>query len=366
MARIIGNRIVPEEVITEQDTWRTNMNPQGAWGNYGINTLGNAPFKGLEQFPLAHAGVAGPEYLDEDVLNMNQDLNNPDKAIGPIMNFKDAPIELNEIAKGLYKNNPRYGLIDQFKNQGGDETTGFKFPSIIGGIGNYIKDQFEYRPATEEAWDPNTGKYISIEDQNKQNALGGYYSDAARYARKQRNRVVKMLARQEAGKSFSEKNLKRLQELGYGPQEEIITTDQKWSPDAGTGSTYTGPQTYDYSPSQAARTEHYTERPGTQGGYIDPGRDSYGPWKAEGGRIGYANGEFVDEDINIQGPGYDVNENIEMASAQDPMDALNDMAMQIFGKPLHELTPEEKQILFEMANDQAAGPGQGEGIASLV
>ncbi len=29
------------------------------------------------------------------------------------------------------------------------------------------------------------------------------------------------------------------------------------------------------------------------------------------------------------------------ASAVDPMDALNDMSMNIFGKPLHELTPEE-------------------------
>jgi hypothetical protein len=87
---------------------------------------------------------------------------------------------------------------------------------------------------------------------------------------------------------------------------------------------------------------------------------------AEGGRIGYRNGELVDEDINVQGPGFDVNENIEMASAQDPMDALNDMAMQIFGKPLHELTPDEKRILFEMAQDQAAAPGAEQGIASLV
>ena len=36
---------------------------------------------------------------------------------------------------------------------------------------------------------------------------------------------------------------------------------------------------------------------------------------AQGGRIGYANGEFVDEDINIQGPGFDVNENL-MAAAE--------------------------------------------------
>ena len=34
---------------------------------------------------------------------------------------------------------------------------------------------------------------------------------------------------------------------------------------------------------------------------------------AQGGRIGYRNGEFV-EDVNIEGPGFD--ENIEMASAE--------------------------------------------------
>ena len=85
-------------------------------------------------------------------------------------------------------------------------------------------------------------------------------------------------------------------------------------------------------------------------------------WRAEGGRIGYRNGEFV-EDVNIEGPGFE--ENIEMASAPDVMDSLNDMSMEVFGKGLHELTPEEYQILMDMANEQAAG-GQGEGLASLV
>jgi len=51
-------------------------------------------------------------------------MDNPDAAIGPMINFKDAPVEWNEKLKGLQMNNPRYGLIDQFRNQGGDETTG--------------------------------------------------------------------------------------------------------------------------------------------------------------------------------------------------------------------------------------------------
>jgi len=147
--------------------------------------------------------------------------------------------------------------------------------------------------------------------------------------------------------------------------DEVIDRTTTWAPDAGTGTTYTGPQTYDYSPSQAARTEHYTERPGTQGGYIDPGRDSYGPWKAEGGRVGYREGLLVDEDVNIAGPGFDVNENIEMASNPNPLAELNAFSLEIFKKPFDQLNDEERQILFEMMNDQA-GQGQGEGIASLV
>ena len=143
--------------------------------------------------------------------------------------------------------------------------------------------------------------------------------------------------------------------------DDLVSVTDVVPHDTRTVGGYEGPPTVSFNPQQFARAGRRADRPG---GFTDPGAGSYGPWKAEGGRIGYRNGEFVDEDVNIQGPGYDVNENIEMASAQDPMDALNDMAMQIFGKQLHELTPEEKQILFDMANDQAAG--QGEGIASLV
>ena len=57
--------------------------------------------------------------------------------------------------------------------------------------------------------------------------------------------------------------------------------------------------------------------------------------------------------------------NEQTAGFIDPMDALNDMSMNIFGKPLNLLNEEEYQMLIEMANDQAS-MGQDEGIASLV
>ena len=93
------------------------------------------------------------------------------------------------------------------------------------------------------------------------------------------------------------------------------------------------------------------------------GNVGYSRGRAEGGRIGYREGELVEEDINVQGPGFDINE--QTAGFIDPMDALNDMSMNIFGKPLNLLNEEEYQMLIDMANDQAS-MGQDEVIASLV
>lgn len=57
------------------------------------------------------------------------------------------------------------------------------------------------------------GNIISGEELDKQNALGGYYSDAARASRSRDNRIANMQARREAGRRFSAKNLAALEEL---------------------------------------------------------------------------------------------------------------------------------------------------------
>jgi len=85
-------------------------------------------------------------------------------------------------------------------------------------------------------------------------------------------------------------------------------------------------------------------------------------WRAEGGRIGYRDGEFVDENINIQGPGFDVNENVEMAEA-DPFE------MRIQELMSKGLSYEDAYDIAEMEfqDEFAEGPEQDqEGIASLV
>ena len=256
------------------------------------------------------------------------------------INYEDAPVPFSGFFTGNRRLHPNNPLL--------------KLKTPLTGIMNAVRDQFEYRPATEQAWDPNTGEFISAEEQDRQNALGGYYSDAARHQRKQRARVINMMKRRDANKGYSEKNLQKLIDLGYGPQETITTTTtvgDNINQGGGGGSEAAFTQT---SPGGISQQTSRDARGGMSG------------WRlAEGGRAGYRDGEFVDEDVNIAGPGFDVNENVMMASAPDPMDALNDFALEIFGKPLDMLNDEERGILYDLANEQAA-IGEEQGIASLV
>jgi len=271
------------------------------------------------------------------------------------ISYKDSPIPFSGFFTGDRRLHPDNPLL--------------KLKSPITGIMGAIKDQFEYRPSTETAWDPNTGEMVTAEEQDKMNALGGYYSDAARNQRRQRARVVNMLARQAAGKSFSERNLRRLQELGYGPEEVISQVTDVVQP--GRGTTYTGPETRSFDPGIAARTQHPSERAGTRGGYTDPGRGSYGPWMAEGGRAGYANGELV-EDENIEGPGFDENI-LEIMKGQgvpfgEQVQGEQDILSMLVAKYIEAGFPPDQaqEIAMQELQQMVAQSGQGEGIASLV
>ena len=99
-----------------------------------------------------------------------------------------------------------------------------------------------------------------------------------------------------------------------------------------------------------------------------PGFGSGAYW-AKGGRVGYAGGELVDEDINIQGPGFDVNENIEMAGGEDPMlvEQYQNYVFEMEEQGIQPMSFEDFKIqaLSGMAEGQEDSFSE-EGIASLV
>ena len=160
----------------------------------------------------------------------------------PGFNFIDAPIEtsffkrMTDPAFKPYRNNPRTGIIDNFLMQKGNpgntiidraksgigkgfdlgKTIGTGIISAITGIpflGNVltgITSQFENRPLSAGVID-EFGNVYDPETLNKLNALGGYYTDPARSARRRSKRIARMLERQKLGKKISLQNLAKLQ-----------------------------------------------------------------------------------------------------------------------------------------------------------
>jgi hypothetical protein len=231
---------------------------------------------------------------------------------------------------------------------------------FVGPAIDFIGDQFEYRPAG--IYTDEEGNVYNPEALDKMNARGGWYTEPARASRRRDARIANMLERQRLGKRISDNNLARLQE--QQKQQEAARVAATKSLAAANRATYgTDKATGGYQSSFGGDTG-FMSGSGTAA--------DMGSFK-QGGRVGlYAGGdpEEVQEDLNIyqfmqdQGVPYG-----DQASAVDPMDALNDMSMDIFGKPLHELTGEEYQMLIDLANDQASGPQEEiveEGIASLV
>ena len=132
----------------------------------------------------------------------------------------------------------------------------------------------------------------------------------------------------------------------YAGENELIDFNQ--------GNNTTGSNvTRDSNPPNAVNNDVFT----------DSGVPWWGQGAKDGGRIGYQGGELVDEDINIQGPGFDVNENMEMAE-KTPFEMRIDELMD---------TGMSWQEAYDIASDEfnqlAEGPEDSfseEGIASLV
>ena len=140
----------------------------------------------------------------------------------PAINFIDAPVDFM-----LRENNPAvFDPLVNAKNlvmQGVDKTTGLgsKVASgvlsavtgipFLGSALEGIAGGFENRPLGAGVID-EFGNVYDEDELNKQNALGGYYTEAARSARRRTSRINRMLERQRLGKKISLANLAKLQE----------------------------------------------------------------------------------------------------------------------------------------------------------
>tara|TARA_Y100000593_G_scaffold87725_1_gene168697 strand:- start:3 stop:731 length:729 start_codon:yes stop_codon:yes gene_type:complete len=146
----------------------------------------------------------------------------------PAINFRDAPVPFM-----LRENNPRVfdpavnlkNFAQNFpSNVRSGITRGFDLGKTVGSgilsaitgvpfLGNVltgITSQFQNRSLSSPVID-EFGNIYDPEELNKLNALGGYYTDPARSARRRTARIAKMLERQKLGKKISLRNLQELQ-----------------------------------------------------------------------------------------------------------------------------------------------------------
>ena len=117
--------------------------------------------------------------------------------------------------------------LEEFTPQGPfSRALGFvkdKAAPIFGGIASVATgipfigpalEGFESRFANRQLGAPVIDEFGNVYDEeelNRQNALGGFYSDAARSARRRKSRIENMIQRQKLGKTISIKNLRELQ-----------------------------------------------------------------------------------------------------------------------------------------------------------
>ena len=146
----------------------------------------------------------------------------------PEINFKDAPVNfmmrennpavfdpmvnVKNFAQG-FPSNIKSGItkgLDFGKTVGSGILSAITGIPFAGQILSGITSQFENRPLGAGVID-EFGNVYDPEALNKMNALGGYYTDAARSSRRRTARIAKMLERQKLGKKISLKNLAKLQ-----------------------------------------------------------------------------------------------------------------------------------------------------------
>jgi len=146
----------------------------------------------------------------------------------PAINFRDAPVSFM-----MRQNNPAVfdpmvnvkNFAQSFpSNVRSGITKGLDFGKTIGSgiislatgipfagdILRGITSQFENRPLGAPVID-EFGNVYDPETLNKLNALGGYYTDPARSARRRSKRIAKMLEKQKLGKKISLETLAKLQ-----------------------------------------------------------------------------------------------------------------------------------------------------------
>ena len=327
------------------------------------------------------------EVVDETVTNVQYPGGNP---VYPRQVYQDRIM------------NPDLMRIAQ--ERGNIENKGFNFPSIWGGVKGgleWLGEKFK-RPEQkqiaydaimgsrdDQGWGTYKGNKYNIQDgkiYSEVNPFGKNFDSAfgSQSVEEMDNKTLNWaMDRLSKGKAISTRlrnilsNRGMLDVTGTDRIGGDITSKTFHPSDGGTttgGSTYTGPPTTDFNVAQFAKAGR---RPDTPGGFTNPGAGSYGPWKAQGGRVGlYAGGDPEEpaEDITafMQDQGIPGGEMVEEQITEEQKAMVLDMLdKEIDVETIISVTGVGRDDIVRIMSESETSmapdfEGQGEGIASLV
>ena len=270
---------IPGDGSVENDTFRQPigilLDQGGGGGNNAFNASDNPAFLGnYGDIDFNERYKFNPQEFMTDANDFGFGVADEDKGFLPSLK--------NKLGKG----------IDFGKMIGGgilSAATGIPF---LGAGLNALSKNFEKRELGAGIID-EFGNFYDEDELNKQNALGGYYTDAARSARRRTARIENMLRRQAENKRISEINLARLQaqeKAQEAARQAAADQMQRENEAAGRGGYQAG---YDSDFMDGGRDDSGNER----GRGNDPddkgGSDTMGSF-AYGGRVPYMMGGLTD------------------------------------------------------------------------
>ena len=169
---------------------------------------------GYQEAPLGYQEAEADQEIDIDSLTdpfANNIFEQNETISTPNITVAEELIDEDRIPGRVQESVPNYqNWFERMKSGVQDKFSNFKMPPLgITGLINAIGNQFEDRQLTGDVMD-EYGNMYSADELNKMNALGGYYTDPARSARRRTSRIANMRRRLDEDKKISHKNLHEL------------------------------------------------------------------------------------------------------------------------------------------------------------
>jgi len=209
--------VVEEEKVTESfgipQTQAFTNSGEGGGGN-NFNNQGN--LGNYENIDFNKRYTYNPQENMTDANNFGYGVADEDRGF-----FKEAMNNINN----TFRKSPFSGFLSKGtdigktigRTIGGGIVSAATGVPFLGSALGFATRNMENRPLGAGIIDEQ-GNFFDEDELNSQNALGGYYTDAARSARRRTSRISKMLARKNAQKKFSQKNLNTLLEQEAGQE----------------------------------------------------------------------------------------------------------------------------------------------------